>query len=172
MWLFRALVVSFFLSSLKTIPSILMERSLAFNRLVIPTIVETLGFYIVAVFLAWKGFGVASFSWAVLCRGILGVLTAYIVWPWMPSLGISKQVAQRLLKFGIPFQMNSFLAVVKDDLLIVFLGKVLPFSQVGYLGWAKSGQRCLCALSWIASYASPFRHFPVSSMTKYFWEST
>jgi len=136
-WLFRALVVSFFLSSLKTIPSILMERSLSFNRLVIPTIVETLGFYVVAVFLAWKGFGVASFSWAVLCRGILGVTTAYIVWPWMPSLGISKRVAQRLLKFGIPFQMNSFLAVVKDDLLIVFLGKVLPFSEVGYLGWAK-----------------------------------
>ena len=136
-WLFRALVVSFFLSSLKTIPSILMERSLSFNRLVIPTIVETLGFYVVAVFLAWKGFGVASFSWAVLCRGILGVTTAYIVWPWMPSFGISKRVAQRLLKFGIPFQMNSFLAVVKDDLLIVFLGKVLPFSEVGYLGWAK-----------------------------------
>lgn len=136
-WLFRALVVSFFLSSLKTIPSILMERALAFERLVIPTIVETLGFYVVAVFLAWKGFGVASFSWAVLCRGILGVMTAYIVWPWMPSFGISKSVARRLLKFGIPFQMNSFLAVVKDDLLIVFLGKALPFSEVGYLGWAK-----------------------------------
>lgn len=136
-WLFRALVVSFFLSSLKTIPSIFMERALAFERLVIPTIVETLGFYVVAVFLAWKGFGVASFSWAVLCRGILGVMTAYIVWPWMPSLGISKHAARRLLKFGIPFQMNSFLAVVKDDLLIVFLGKALPFSEVGYLGWAK-----------------------------------
>ncbi len=136
-WLFRALVVSFFLSSLKTIPSILMERSLAFNRLVIPTIVETLGFYVVAVFLAWKGLGVASFSWAVLCRGILGVITAYIVWPWMPSFGISRSVAHKLLKFGIPFQMNSFLAVVKDDLLIIFLGKALPFSEVGYLGWAK-----------------------------------
>lgn len=136
-WLFRALVISFFLSSLKTIPSILMERSLAFNRLVIPTIVETVGFYIVAVILAWKGMGVSSFSWAVLCRGVLGVITVYIVEPWKPSFGISRLVAKRLLRFGVPFQMNSFLALIKDDLLIVFLGKALPFAEVGYLGWAK-----------------------------------
>lgn len=136
-WLFRALVVSFFLSSLKTIPSILMERSLAFDRLIIPTIVETLGFYIVAVLLAFNGMGIASFSWAVLCRGVLGVIAVYIVEPWMPSFGISKDVAKRLLRFGVPFQMNSFLALVKDDLLTVFLGKALPFAEVGYLGWAK-----------------------------------
>ena len=114
-----------------------MERSLSFNRLVIPTIVETIGFYVVAVYLAWKGMGITSFSYAVLARGILGVITVYIVEPWVPSLGISTVVARRLLRFGVPFQLNSFLALVKDDLLIVFLGKVLPFSQVGYLGWAK-----------------------------------
>ena len=33
--------------------------------------------------------------------------------------------------------MHSFLALVKDDLLTVFLGKVLPFTEVGYIGWAK-----------------------------------
>lgn len=136
-WLFRALVVSFFLSSLKTIPSILMERTLAFDRLVIPTIVETLGFYVVAVLLAWKGMGVESFSWAVLTRGVLGVVTIYIIQPWKPSFGISMAVTKKLLRFGVPFQMNSFLALVKDDLLTVFLGKALPFAEVGYLGWAK-----------------------------------
>lgn len=136
-WLFRALVISFFLSSLKTIPSILMERSLSFDRLVIPTIVETLGFYVVAVLLAWKGMGITSFTYAVLVRGVLGLITVYIVEPWWPSIGISRAVAKKLLRFGVPFQMNSFLGLIKDDLLTVFLGKVLPFSEVGYLGWAK-----------------------------------
>ncbi len=41
------------------------------------------------------------------------------------------------MKFGIPFQMNSFLALIKDDLLTVFLGRVLPLSNIGYIGWAK-----------------------------------
>ncbi len=136
-WLFRALAVSFFLSSLKTIPSVLLERKLSFDRLVIPHIVETLGFYGVAVFFAWRGQGITSFTWAVLVRGILGLITMYIVEPWFPRFAVSRVSAKRLMKFGIPFQMNSFLALLKDDLMTVFLGRVLPFAEVGYIGWAK-----------------------------------
>lgn len=136
-WLFRALAVSFFLSSLKTIPSVLLERRLAFDRLVIPQIVETLGFYTVAVYLAWKGEGITSFTWAVLVRGILGLVTMYVIEPWVPALVFSRQSAKKLMSFGLPFQMNSFLALLKDDLLTLFLGRVLPFAQVGYIGWAK-----------------------------------
>ena len=137
LWLLRALLISFFLSSLKTIPSVLLERRLEFNRLVIPQIVETFLFSLVAVLLAIKGFGVASFTWAVLARGISGLLVIYILSPWRVSFGFSKEVASRLLSFGFPFQANSILALIKDDLLIIFLGKILPFSAVGYLGWAK-----------------------------------
>src|SRR3990167_5416463 len=54
--LFQALVVSFFLSSLKTIPSLILERNLRFEKLVIPQIVENLFFYVIAVVLAAKGF--------------------------------------------------------------------------------------------------------------------
>ena len=136
-WLFRSLAVSFFLSSLKTIPSVLLERELAFDRLVLPQIVETLGFYVVAVVLAWKGLGITSFTWAVFARGVLGLLAMYVIKPWKPVFLISKESAKKLMSFGLPFQLNSFLALLKDDLLTVFLGKVLPFSQVGYIGWAK-----------------------------------
>ncbi len=136
-WLFRALAVSFFFSSLKTIPSVLLERRLAFDRLVIPHIIETVGFYGVAVYLAWQGHGIASFTWAVMVRGLLGLIAMYIVEPWLPVLVINKQSARRLMRFGLPFQLNSFLALLKDDLLTVFLGRVLPFAEVGYIGWAK-----------------------------------
>ncbi len=135
--LFQALVISFFFSSLKTIPSVLLERSLKFHILVIPQIAETLSFYIVAVILAWRGYGVTSFTYAVLTRAIIGLVLMYIVSPWKIRIGIEKTVAKRLLKFGIPFQLNSFLALLKDDLMTIFLGKVLPFAQVGYIGWAK-----------------------------------
>lgn len=137
LWLFRSLIVSFFLSSLKTIPSILLERELQFNKLVIPTIAETLAFYLVTVYLAWRGFGVTSFAWGVLVRGVVGLITIYAIRPWRMSLGFSKEVLHRLLRFGIPFQLNSFLALLKDDLFTIFLGKALPFAQVGYIGWAK-----------------------------------
>lgn len=135
--LFRALVIAFFISSLKTIPSVLLERDLNFNLLIIPEIVETIIFYLIAVFMAWKGFGITSFTWAVIIRSIIGLIVMYCISPWKIRFGIAKDVAKRLLKFGVPFQMNSFLALLKDDLMTVFLGKILPFAQVGYIGWAK-----------------------------------
>jgi len=137
LWLLRALIISFFLSSLKTIPSILLERRLEFARLVIPQIAETLAFNLIAVVLAWKGLGVASFSWAVLTRGLVGLVLIYIISPWKPGFALERKSAKRLLSFGIPFQTNSFLALLKDDLLTVFLGKILPFSEIGFVGWAQ-----------------------------------
>lgn len=135
--LLRVLILSFFVSSLKTIPSVLLERKLEFHKLVIPNILETLGFYITAVLLAWYGWGITSFTWAAAVRAGVGLVAMYIISPWQMKLGISQPVAKRLLKFGLPFQLNSFLALVKDDLLTIFLGKALPYAEVGYIGWAK-----------------------------------
>ncbi len=136
-WLLRSLAIAFFLSSLKTIPSVILERQLEFGKLIIPQILETTGFYIVAVSLAWQGWGITSFTYAVMVRAVLGLGIMYILSPWRMSLGFSKPSAKKLLTFGIPFQANSFLALVKDDLLTVYLGKILPFAEVGYIGWAK-----------------------------------
>src|SRR3990167_10530427 len=101
--LLRVLIFSLVLSSLKTIPSIILERKLDFTRLVIPQIFENITFYAVAVLLAFKGFGVASFTWAVLARGIIGLILIYFVSPWRPSVGFDKESAKRLTSFGIPF---------------------------------------------------------------------
>lgn len=135
--LFRVLIFSLVLSSLKTIPSIILERNLSFTRLVIPQIVEHLVFYSLAVLLAIAGFGLASFTYSVLARGVVGLVLIYILSPWKPALGFNKQSAKNLITFGIPFQANSILALLKDDLLTVFIGKILPYSQVGYVGWAQ-----------------------------------
>ena len=53
--LLYALGLSLLLSSLKTIPSVLLERELDFTKLVFPQVLENLVYNIVAVFLAWKG---------------------------------------------------------------------------------------------------------------------
>lgn len=137
LFLYQAVIISFFLSSLKTIPSILLERDLHFDKLVLPQIVESLVYSAVILVCAIKGFGIASFSFAVLARGLSGLLTIYCIKPWRMRLGITKSVAKRLLSFGIPFQANSLLALIKDDAMIAYIGKVLPLSEVGYIGFAQ-----------------------------------
>lgn len=135
--LFQALAISFFLSSLKTIPSVILERKLFFQKLVIPQIIETIVFSVIVVVLAIKGYGIASFTYAVLARGMSGLITMYIIAPWRIGIGFSKKTAKKLLSFGVPFQLNSILALFKDDLLIVYLGRVLPINQVGFIGFAQ-----------------------------------
>lgn len=136
-YLLWALSFSLFTSSLKTIPSVLMERRLEFHKLVIPQIVETIVFNITAVFLAFKGFGVASFTIAVLVRAVSGLTTTYIIQPWLPVISFSTKSFRSILRFGIPYQANVFLAMLKDDGMTLFLGSILGTSGIGLLGWAQ-----------------------------------
>lgn len=136
-FLFQALVVSFFLSSLKTIPSVILERNLQFEKLVLPQIFETLAFSGVVLYCAFMGYGIMSYTYAVLARGIIGLVAMYAIAPWQIGFSFTKEVAKKLLSFGIPFQTNSILALLKDDLLILYLGAVLPLAQVGYIGFAQ-----------------------------------
>ena len=54
-WLLRVFSLSLFLTSLKTIPSILLERKLQFKRLIWPEVVEVISFQVIAVVLAsWR----------------------------------------------------------------------------------------------------------------------
>lgn len=136
-YLLWALGFSLLTSSLKTIPSVLMERKLEFNKLVIPQVIETMVFNLTVVYLAWKGFGVTSFTIGVLVRSISGLISTYIIQPWLPRFSFSKDSFKSILKFGIPYQMNVFLAMVKDDGMILFLGSIIGASGVGLLGWAQ-----------------------------------
>lgn len=136
-FLLWALGFSLMLSSLKTIPSVLLERNLDFGKLVIPQIIETLLFNITAVLLAWKGFGITSFTIAVLVRGISGLVAMYCLSPWKVGFAFSKDSLKKLFRFGLPYQLNTFLAVLKDDGVITLLGIILGAGGVGLLGWAQ-----------------------------------
>lgn len=136
-YLFWALGLSLFLSSLRTIPTVLMERKLEFNKWVIPQIIETIAFNLTAVYLAWQGFGVTSFTIAVLVRGFLGLFVTYLIQPWMPAFSFSFSSLKSILNFGIPYQANTLLAMIKDDGMILFLGSILGPAGIGLLGWAQ-----------------------------------
>ncbi len=136
-FLLYSLGAGFFLASLKTIPSILLERKLHFEKLVVPEVLENLFYNFSAVIFAWFGFGVMSYSYAILIRGVVGVVAIYLMRPWKPSFGFSYSSLERLLRYGIPYQLNTFLATLKDDGLTAFLGSVLGTTAIGYLGTAQ-----------------------------------
>lgn len=132
-----ALGFSFFLSSLKTIPSVLLERDLEFGKLVVPQILETIIYNLSIIGFAYNGFGISSFTYSVLIRGIFGLIVIYLIKPWRIGISFSLESLKHLLRFGIPYQVNTFLAVLKDDGMTAILGGILGASGMGILGTAR-----------------------------------
>jgi O-antigen/teichoic acid export membrane protein len=137
-WVLLSLAISFPLASLKTIPSIILERKLEFNKLVIPQIVEQIVFNVVLIAAAWQGYGVISYAYAIAARSVSGVITMFFVQPWKIGFGIQRSSLDLLLNFGLKFQANDLLARVKDQLFYLMLGSYLPLNQFGYIQWAKN----------------------------------
>lgn len=141
MWLYVALLFSLATTAFRTIPSILLERQLKFTHLVIPQILETLVFYVVAVTLASRGMGVTSYTYAVFLRAIVGAGVLFALQPFVPRFEYSKKALKKLVRFGGLFQLNSLLALVKDDLLFLFVGSRISTAQIGYLRWGMQWAR-------------------------------
>lgn len=135
--LLYALSLSLLFSSLKSIPSVLLERKLEFTKLVFPQILEQIVYYVVLVTLAMKGMGLGSFTFAVLTRGLTGLIAIYILQPWVPGIAFSINTLKSLFKFGVPYQINTFLATFKDDGITLVLGGILGPIGVGVLSFAQ-----------------------------------
>jgi PST family polysaccharide transporter len=135
-YLLLALVFSLFTSSFKVIPSIILERKIEFQKLIIPQIIESILFNVILVTLVLKGFSISSYTIAFLVSSIASIPFYYFVAPWKIGLGISKNALVNL-KFGVQFQAKNILATIKDDLLTVFLIKIITFAELGYIGFAQ-----------------------------------
>ena len=138
LWLLYSLLGAFFLASLKTIPSIVLERQVKFEVLAAVEVIETLVFYILAVVLAIRGAGVMAYAWAVIARGLVGTLLIYLLSPWRIGFGISKGSLKSLLSFGVPYQINSLVASVKDRFINIILWRIIGADGVGIIGWAQT----------------------------------
>jgi len=122
---------------LKTIPTVLLERNLDFQKLVIPQIAEGLIYSLSLIVFAVMGFGVNTFTIAILLRSIIGLPIIYYIQPWDIGFAFNKKLIKQLVSYGSPFQGNSILALLKDDLLNLYIASVLPLTQVGYIGFGQ-----------------------------------
>lgn len=132
-----ALGLSFPLATLKTISSVRLERKLDFSKLVLPQIFEQIVYNGLLIFCAIRGFGVASYTVAVLARSVIGVIVMWYLDPWKIGLAWDQDAIKKMLGSGLKFQLNDFLARIKDQLFYLFLGLKLPLAEFGYISFAK-----------------------------------
>lgn len=139
--IFVSLCFSFFAASLKTIPSVLLERKLNFKLISTIDIIENISFYTIAVLFAFLGFGAYSYAIATFVRSLLGLVIIYRYSPWPIGFSFSYPSAKSLFKYGIPYQLNSFISMAKDKLSNIFVAGLLGREGFGILSWAQKGPR-------------------------------
>ncbi len=134
--LLLVLIFTIFLSSFKTIPAVLLERDLKFDKVILPQIAENLVFNGILVYLAINNYGITSYTFATLISALVGIPIYFLVSPWKLNLGFSIS-SLKLLIYGIFFQAKGILATIKDDLLttVLILTKFLDYSSLGLISW-------------------------------------
>ena len=136
LWLIRTVAIMLFIQSWRSISMLQMEREVNFKDVARIEVVETLGYQILAVALAFFGLGVWSLVAATLFRSTVGAVLAYMAAPWQMKLQWDREVVRDLLHFGIPFQASKLANSLGTWVTPVLVGSLLGPAAVGYITWA------------------------------------
>jgi O-antigen/teichoic acid export membrane protein len=136
-WLMRALAIDVLLVALRIVPSILLERQLAFGKLAMLEVAMQLVFLATAIALAAGGYHAWSLAIAVLAQGALGVVGTYLLKPWRPSLVYDGRALKPILKFGIVYQLKNIIGFINGAITPVYAGMKLGPQALGFVNWAK-----------------------------------
>jgi PST family polysaccharide transporter len=137
-WLLRLLAFDFLSTSLRVVPTILMERELKFIRLSALDTINSFCFYLTASIFALAGAGIWSLAIGVVVQSVIGLVLAYALNPWCPSLVFDKPALKPLLHFGVPFQMKNVLGLALSSITPVWGGRALGAQSVGLMNWAQN----------------------------------
>jgi PST family polysaccharide transporter len=137
-WVLRALACNFFVTSLRALPGLLMERQMMFVRIAILDTINSVVFYLVAVVLALSDFGIWSLVGGVLVQGLVALIVAFVMRPYRPRAGFDRAVLKPLLRFGVPLQLHVLLGMALGALTPLFGGRALGAHAVGLINWAQN----------------------------------
>jgi O-antigen/teichoic acid export membrane protein len=133
----RVLAVNILISAFGEVQFSLLAKNLAFRERLLPDLVPTVVYGVVAIGLALMNMGVWSLVIAKLVDSILTSLLAWIVVPWWrPKLRFDRQEARELLDYGKHIVGSSVLVYFITNLDNTFVGRVLGQEQLGFYGTA------------------------------------
>lgn len=131
-----ALALSFVIISLRTVPSILTQRRLAYGPLVISDVLAQASYWIAAIAAAFAGLGVWSVVAACLAFSTVGTFVLFTRVGWMPSLSLDWRGLHSRARFSLSYQGQQAASVIKYAMLPALGGMAGGISGIGYVTWA------------------------------------
>lgn len=137
-----------------------LQKQLNFKIISIRNIIATVIGTIVAIVMAFYGYGVWSLVISTLVSSIASVILLWRMSSWRPTWEFSWQSLKELFSFGGLMALSSFVETIYSNILSLILGKYYSPSTLGYYTQARKLERIPSeALSSIVGQVS----FPVFS---------
>lgn len=130
-WVTRILAMSLPLNALGSTHEAILIKELEFRKRFFPTFSKSIVKGVVAIGLAFLGFG----AWSLIISQLSGIIVAVIIlWsivPWRPSFAFSNQAAHSLLSFGLPLVGMNIVSAVALNVDYIFIGRYLGSESLG-----------------------------------------
>lgn len=134
----QAISPIFLISGVASIPSTLMTKELRFKQIFWISIVSLATSYVLAIYLAYHGYGVFSLVAQMLCQS---TVRAVLLLLFAPKVGLSFEYIRNIrehINFGLKVSANTLLNYLTRNLDNAFIGKNLGSVELGYYSKAYS----------------------------------
>lgn len=144
----RVLGLALIVNALIIVQNNRLRKQLAFRRIAIINISSYIIAALIAVWLAYKGFGVWSLVIMQLMYGILQNCLLWGIVRWFPDLTFSFESLKKLFGFGGYLLAANILQVICQNMQGIIIGRKFSATQMGFYAQAKK-------LDDVCSYALP-----------------
>jgi len=123
---------SYLITSFNLIPNSVLSKRLDFKRKFWPEFYGVVVYTMVALTLAWKGYGVWALVFSGLSSNLITMIGLWISSGWRPKLCWDRAVAKEMFSYGLPLMANGILVYLWFNMDRFFIGKYLDAKQLGY----------------------------------------
>ncbi|MFZ1268654.1 MAG: lipopolysaccharide biosynthesis protein [Anaerolineae bacterium] len=132
----QVLAFTLLIRSPGTVHFVLLAKELDFKRKVLPDVIPTVGYGILAIVLGVLGFGVWALVWGKILEAILGVILVWLVVPYRPAFRFNTRIAREMFNYGMHLVVSQILIFAITNVDDAFVGRMAGMAALGVYGIA------------------------------------
>lgn len=132
----QVLALNIFISGVSVVPEHILDRELAFKEKVWPETASVLIYGLVAIMLAWLGWGVWSLVVGTLTSSLIRTVMLWRVSRYHLTWQFNRQEAWSLWQYGQHPTYLSLIQLTTNNSDKIYIGRFISVTQVGYYGLA------------------------------------
>lgn len=137
-WITIGISTSFFWGGLTVQHQAILFRKMQFSRSTAVEIGASFLSTIIAIVLAFKGYGYWALVWGLMSRSFFSALGTWIVCPWLPGLPSRNANIGEMIKFGRDLSGFNLIVFFTDNLDQILIGKMFGPRPLGFFRQAHS----------------------------------